>query len=195
MTRHPTLRPFNKGISLITQWTGDEYKNMEKVFLGVIAGTVDERVIRVVRAVIDFIPYARFEVHTESSQEKMDRAWSAIHENKKILVELGIRKNFNIPKFHSLIHYISAIHSHGALDGYNTESSECLYIDFAKVPFRASNKRDYTAQMATWMARHDAVRRQEMFLRWAKGEGIIEKQDQDDDKAYPERKRQRNEVQ
>src|ERR1700747_3381339 len=73
MTRHPTLRPFNKGISLITQWTGDEYKNMEKVFLGVIAGTVDERVIRVVRAVIDFISYARFEVHTESSLEKMDR--------------------------------------------------------------------------------------------------------------------------
>jgi hypothetical protein len=31
-----------------------------------------------------------------------------------------------------------------------------------------------------------------MFLRWAKGEGIIEKQDKDDDKAYPERKRQRN---
>jgi hypothetical protein len=192
MTRHPTLRPFNKGISLITQWTGDEYKNMEKVFLGVIAGTVDERVIRVVRAVIDFISYARFEVHTESSLEKMDRAWSAIHENKKILVELGIRENFNIPKFHSLIHYVSAIRSHGALDGYNTESPERLHIDFAKVPFRASNKRDYTAQMATWMARHDAVRRQEMFLRWAKGEGIIEKQDKDDDKAYPERKRQRN---
>lgn len=182
MTRHPTLRHFRKGISLISQWTGTEYKNMEKVFLGVIAGTVDIQIIRAVRAVVDFISYARFEVHTESSLEKMDRAWSAIHENKKIFLELGIRENFNIPKFHSLIHYISAIYSHGTLDGYNTEFPERLHIDFAKMLFNASNKRDYTAQMTTQMSRHDAVRRYETFLRWAKGEGILERdEDKDDD--------------
>ena len=192
MTRHPTLHHFKKGISLVAQWTGSEYKNMEKVFLGVIAGAVDERVVRAVRAVVDFISYARFEVHTEASLEKMDRSWSAIHENKDVFLELGIRKNFNIPKFHSLIHYVAAIHSHGALDGYNTESPERLHIDFAKEPFRAGNKRDYTAQMATWMARHDAVRRQEMFLRWAIGKGIIEEDaDNEEDTANGETKRER----
>jgi hypothetical protein len=124
----------------------------------------------------------------------MDKAWSAIHENKNVFVELGVRKRFNIPKFHSIIHYISAIRSHGTLDGYNSESPERLHIDFAKAPFRAGNKRDYTAQMATWMARHDAVQRHETFLRWAKGEGIIEKEEDDDnDKAEPERKRRRKE--
>jgi hypothetical protein len=131
---------------------GNEFKNMEKIYLGVIAGATDERVLRAVRAVMDFISYARFEVHTVDSLERMDRAWSAIHENKTIFVELDIRGNFNIPKFHSIIHYISAIRSHGTLDGYNTESPERLHIDFAKLPFRASNRRDYTAQMATWMA-------------------------------------------
>jgi hypothetical protein len=45
MTKHPTLRHFNKGISLVSQWMGNEYKNMEKVFLGVIAGAVDKCVI------------------------------------------------------------------------------------------------------------------------------------------------------
>ncbi|KAH9983002.1 hypothetical protein BJV77DRAFT_954754 [Russula vinacea] len=90
--------------------------------------------------VVDFISYARFKVHTENSLERMDRAWSAIHENKKIFLELHICKNFNIPKFHSLIHYVSAVCSYGTLDGYNTESPECLHIDFAKVPFRAGNK-------------------------------------------------------
>ena len=194
MTQHPTLRHFKKGISLVSQWTGNEFKNMEKIFLGVIAGTADERVIRAVRAVEDFISYARFEAHTESSLDKMDRAWSAIHENKNIFVELGIRKAFNIPKFHSIIHYVSAIRSHGTLDGYNSESPERLHIDFAKAPFRAGNKRDYTAQMTTWMARHDAVRRYEMFLRWAKGEGIIgNEEDVDDGEAEPKRKRQRME--
>ena len=195
MTKHASLRHFNKGISLVSQWTGNEYKNMEKIFLGVIAGTTDERVIQAVRAVVDFISYARFEVHTENSLERMDRAWSAIHENKKIFLELHIRENFNIPKFHSLIHYVSAVRSHGTLDGYNTESPERLHIDFAKVPFRAGNKRDYTAQMATWMSRHDAVRRYETFLRWAKGEGIIDSEedseDDDEDDAKPKRKRRR----
>ena len=47
---------------------------MEKIFLGVIAGTTDEQVIQAVRAVVDFISYARFKVHTEISLERMDRA-------------------------------------------------------------------------------------------------------------------------
>ena len=42
MLKHQTLRHFKKGISTITQWTGNEYKNMEKVFMGVIAGVVEE---------------------------------------------------------------------------------------------------------------------------------------------------------
>lgn len=187
MTKHPSLRHFKKGISLISQWTGNEYKNMEKIFLGVIAGAAEERVIRAVRAVVDFISYARFEAHTETSLKKMDNAWSAIHETKKIFIELHIRENFNIPKFHSLSHYVSSIRSHGTLDGYNTESPERLHIDFAKAPFRAGNKRDYTAQMATWMSRHDAVQRFDMFLRWAKGEGIIE--EKDEESANPKRRR------
>ncbi|KAH9983681.1 hypothetical protein BJV77DRAFT_1062367 [Russula vinacea] len=130
MTKHTSLRHFNKGISLVSQWTGNKYKNMEKIFLGVIAGTMDEWVIQAVQAVVDFISYARFEVHTENSLERIDRAWSAIHENKKIFLELHIHENFNIPKFHSLIHYVSTVRSHGTLD-------EHLHIDFTKVPFRA----------------------------------------------------------
>ena len=73
-TKHASFCHFNKGISLVSQWTGREYKNMEKIFLGVIAGTTDEQVIQAVRAVVDFISYARFKVHTEISLERMDRA-------------------------------------------------------------------------------------------------------------------------
>ena len=124
-----------------------------------------------------------------------DKAWSAIHETKKVFVELGICENFNIPKFHSLIHYISAIRSHGTLDVYNTESPEHLHIEFAKIPFRAGNKCNYTAQMATWMSHHDAVQRYETFLCWAKGKGILDvtnndDSDSEDDRAGPKRKRQ-----
>jgi hypothetical protein len=58
------LRHFQKGISLISQWTGTEYKNMEKVFLGVLSGPAEPGLIRVVCATLDFIYYAHFESHT-----------------------------------------------------------------------------------------------------------------------------------
>jgi hypothetical protein len=45
MTGHPSLRHFRKGITLVSQWTGREYKELEKVFLGVIAGAVEGPVV------------------------------------------------------------------------------------------------------------------------------------------------------
>ena len=96
----------------------------------------------------------------------MDKAWSAFHENKEVFQDLGIRTEFNIPKVHSMIHYISSIQSHGTLDGYNTESPERLHIEFAKLAYRASNKRDYTVQMARWLDRHDAILRFDAYLTW-----------------------------
>lgn len=166
MPKHRTLRHFNKGISTISQWTGNEYKNMEKVFVGVVAGAADKRVVRAARAIVDFISYARLESHNEKTLQEMDKAWSAFHENKEVFQDLGIRTEFNIPKVHSMIHYISSIQSHGTLDGYNTESPERLHIEFAKLAYRASNKRDYTVQMARWLDRHDAILRFDAYLTW-----------------------------
>ena len=48
MSPHPSLRHFKKGISLTTQWTGTEHKNMEKVFLSVLAGAMDLAILHTV---------------------------------------------------------------------------------------------------------------------------------------------------
>ncbi|KAJ7820184.1 hypothetical protein B0H14DRAFT_3089273 [Mycena olivaceomarginata] len=61
MSPHPSLRHFKKGISLTTQWIGTERKNMEKVFLGVLANATEPRVQLAARGVLDFIHYAHFE--------------------------------------------------------------------------------------------------------------------------------------
>ncbi|KAF7311896.1 hypothetical protein MIND_00200800 [Mycena indigotica] len=45
MVNHPSLRHFRQGISLVSQWTGNEYKNMEKVFLGVLSGVAGTQVL------------------------------------------------------------------------------------------------------------------------------------------------------
>ncbi|KAI0342945.1 hypothetical protein BDW22DRAFT_1439756 [Trametopsis cervina] len=168
MPSHPDLRHFRKGISLISQWTGSEYKNMEKVFVGVIAGaTVDPEVIKAVRAVLDFIYYAHFETHTTESLVQLKTAWLNFHTHKQVFVRLGIRQNFNgIPKLHSMSHYIDSIRCLGAADGYSTEGPERLHIDFAKLAYRASNRKQYIQQMTVWLERQDSVRRFSNYLTW-----------------------------
>ncbi|KAI0675158.1 hypothetical protein C8Q78DRAFT_965124 [Trametes maxima] len=172
MLKHSDLRHFKNGISLVSQWTGTEYKGMEKTFLGVVAGAGDERVTRAVRAVLDFIYYAHFETHTDKSlTHGLHRSWSNYHKCKAIFIELEIRRHFNFPKGHSTEHYELSIRSVGTADGYSTEHPERLHIDFAKLAYGASNKQDsYIKQMAQWLDRQEAVCRFSRYLHWAAGQ-------------------------
>jgi len=167
MSPHPSLRHFKKGISLTTQWSGTEHKNMEKVFLPILAGATDPAVLRAVRGVLDFIYYAHFETHCDESLSALDAAWLTFHDNKHIFEDLGIRKHFNISKLHNIKHYIDAIHSHGTTDGFNTEGTERLHIDLAKMGYNASNKKQYTKQMTTWLRRQESIHRFCLYLQWA----------------------------
>lgn len=166
MPAHTNLCHFKKGISLVSQWTGTEYKNMEKVFLGVVAGATEPAVIRAVRGILDFIYYARFKCHTAATLDKLYEAWETFHVNKHVFVRNGVRQHFNIPKLHSMIHYFRSIRRLGTADGYSTEWPEGLHIDFAKLGYRASNRKEYLKQMALWLARQEAVHRFQCYLQW-----------------------------
>ncbi|KAJ7330893.1 hypothetical protein DFH08DRAFT_708629 [Mycena albidolilacea] len=167
MTPHPTLRHFKKGISLTSQWTGTERKNMEKVFLGILANATDPRVQLATRGVLDFIHYAHFETHCDESLLLLDAAWLAFHDNKDVFVDLDIRKHFNISKVHKLKHYVDSIRSRGSSDGFSTEAPERLHIDLAKVGYKASNKKAYIRQMTVWLRRQESVHRFGTYLQWA----------------------------
>ncbi|EJF55614.1 hypothetical protein DICSQDRAFT_73320 [Dichomitus squalens LYAD-421 SS1] len=167
MPSHPALRHFKHGISLVSQWTGTEYKHMEKVFIGAITGASDPDVVRAVRAVLDFVYYAHFEAHTEDSLARMDASWATFHQHKAVFVREGVRDHFNVPKLHSALHYALSIRRLGTTDGYNTEQSERLHIDYAKRGYAASNKRSYIQQMTVWLNRQEAVSRFQAFLDWA----------------------------
>ncbi|KAJ7869584.1 hypothetical protein B0H14DRAFT_2346009, partial [Mycena olivaceomarginata] len=45
MPNHPGLRHFKLGISVVSQWTRNELKYMEKIFLGVLNGAGDPVVL------------------------------------------------------------------------------------------------------------------------------------------------------
>ncbi|KAF8814138.1 hypothetical protein BYT27DRAFT_7206323 [Phlegmacium glaucopus] len=167
MTPHPDLRHFKKGILSTTQWTGTEHKNMEKVFLGILAGAADPAVLRAVRGVLDFIYYAHFETHTDKSLAQLDLAWKAFHDNKSVFVDLAIREHFNISKLHNIKHYFDSIRSRGTADGFNTEGSERLHIDLAKMGYNSSNKKLYIKQMTVWLSRQESIHQFCLYLQWA----------------------------
>ncbi|KAJ7443741.1 hypothetical protein B0H11DRAFT_2343747 [Mycena galericulata] len=193
MNAHAGLRHFKKGISSISQWTGTEHKEMQRVFLGVLAGAVSAQVLTVVKSLIDFIYYAQFQSHTSNTLDAFQACLTTFHTHKNILVKLGIREHFNIPKIHSLQHYVDAIRSLGSADGYNTEAPERLYIDFAKSAYRASNKRDYTSQMTVWLQRQEAFALRRSYLSWLEKKLIAQGQEDDesdDDEGPPSTRRE-----
>jgi hypothetical protein len=167
MAHHPSLRHFKKGISMISQWTGTEYKNMQKVFLGVIAGAAQPALVQAAHGVLDFIYYAHFEQHTLTSLVALEAALCMFHDNKHVFVDEGICEDFNIPKLHATLHYILSIHSRGTADGFNSEASERLHIDCAKVAYNKTSKKDYIKQMTTWLGRQEKVQRFTTYLQWA----------------------------
>lgn len=167
MPSHPSLRHFHHGVSHLTQWTGKEAKQLERVFVGTMGGHVDRRTLAATRALLDFFMLAQYEVHTDESLELMEESLAAFHKHKYHAFGEQ-REQFNLPKLHSLSHYSSAIRALGTLDGYNTELPERLHIDYAKKGYNASNKRNYISQMTIWLQRQEAVHRLRSYISWVR---------------------------
>ncbi|KAF8219084.1 hypothetical protein L208DRAFT_1343532, partial [Tricholoma matsutake] len=166
MNGHVGLRHFKKGVSLILQWMGAEHKQMQRIFVGVMVGTVNDQVLTMICSIIDFVYYSQFHHHTTQTLATLQSCLDSFHANKKILVKLSIQEHFNIPKLHMIQHYIDAILAHRSADGYNTESLEHLHINLAKEAYRASNKRDFLEQMALWLQRQEAMFVRTAYLMW-----------------------------
>ncbi|TEB21573.1 hypothetical protein FA13DRAFT_1642617 [Coprinellus micaceus] len=168
MTSYPALRHFKNGISTVSQWTGTEHKQMQRVLIGILAGAVQTEVLRAAVALLDFIYLAQLQRHTSKTLDALEQALKTFHDHKDIFIRLGVRDDFNFPKIHQLLHHGTSIRSKGSADGYNTESPERLHIDYAKEAYRASNKRDYLQQMTKWLARQETLRRFRAYLDWVK---------------------------
>ncbi|KIM63477.1 hypothetical protein SCLCIDRAFT_117083 [Scleroderma citrinum Foug A] len=64
MTLHPRLWQFKNGISSVSQWTGKEHKEMQKAFMGLVAGGTEPCFVQAVQAVTNFIFYSSLRSHT-----------------------------------------------------------------------------------------------------------------------------------
>ncbi|KAJ7669005.1 hypothetical protein B0H17DRAFT_949575 [Mycena rosella] len=160
------VRHFPKGISLLSQISGSERKAMACILLGCLVGKLPAKGIRACRSILDFIYLAQYSTHDDGTLSSMRAALNVWHADRDYFITATVRKDFNIPKFHSLLHYIEAIEFFGTTDNYNTEMFERLHIDFAKNGWRASNRRDEFPQMITWLARQEKISSFATYLAW-----------------------------
>jgi hypothetical protein len=143
---------------------------MCSILLGLIVGLPvpdgwdSSRIIKSTRVLLNFLFIAQYGSHTTASIESLGDCLAAFHNCKAVFIDLGVRKIFNLPKLHSLTHYVSSIRLFGTTDNYNTEQSERLHIDLAKDAYCATNRKDEYPQMTAWLEHRERIDRHTAFV-------------------------------
>ncbi|KAH9021359.1 hypothetical protein EDB85DRAFT_1871915 [Lactarius pseudohatsudake] len=166
------ITTFVRGISTLSRVSGLEHKHMCRILLGLVielplpSGGSPARVIRTVRALLDFLYLVQLPSHTTETLLCLEESLARFYDNKNVFLDLGVREHFNIPKVHSLLHYKSSITLFGSTDNYNTEQTERLHIDFTKDTYRATNHKDEYPQMTAWLERREKIQQHTKFIAW-----------------------------
>ncbi|KAI0039030.1 hypothetical protein FA95DRAFT_1504731 [Auriscalpium vulgare] len=172
LPRNHNTRLFSSGISHLSRVSGQEHRDICRILLGLViglplpGGLSSNRLVRAVRALLDFLHLAQYPSHTTDTLKYLDKALKRFHADKAIFLQAGVREHFNLPKLHVLIHYTPSIKLFGTTGNYNTEATERLHIDYAKDAYRASNHKDAYPQMTRWLHRREQVLRHERFIQW-----------------------------
>ncbi|KAF9533412.1 hypothetical protein CPB83DRAFT_757482, partial [Crepidotus variabilis] len=160
------VRHFQNGFSVLSQISGPERKEMTKILLGCLVGKIDNNILIPIRAILDFTYLAQYKAHDADTLGYMETALKTFHRYKKYIIQVKLHPTLDIPKFHSLLHYINAIKDYGTTDNYNTETFERFHIDYAKEGYRASNKRDIFPQMTAWLSRREKISMFDNYLHF-----------------------------
>lgn len=97
----------------------------------------------------------------------MENSLHIFHSTNDIFLRLKIKDNFDIPKIHSMNHYVESINAKGTADGYNTEHPEQLHINLSNELYHATNKKEYMQQMVKIFYQLETLDAFISFLKWA----------------------------
>ncbi|KAH7920917.1 hypothetical protein BV22DRAFT_1107450 [Leucogyrophana mollusca] len=154
------IRLFMKGISILSRVSGTEHNQICRFLLGIIIdirlpnNASSSRLVRAIRGLLDFLYLAQYPCHSDETLQLLDDALTRFHDNKAIFIDLGIRTSFELPKLHSLRHYIFMIRRFGTTDNYNTEYTE------------PTNHKDEYSQMTMWLERKEKMIYHDNFICW-----------------------------
>ena len=172
LPRNSNVRHFFRGITPLSKITGREHNDIARIILGIIIdlplpnqqSNVD--LLIATRAMLDFLFLAQYPVHSDDTLKELQAALETFHDHKEIFIELGIRKDFNLPKLHFLSHYVAMIKWTGTTDNFDTEFSERLHIDLTKNAFDAGNGIDEFTHMTIWLERKEKMLQFDEYIKW-----------------------------
>lgn len=113
--------------------------------------------VRALRAFLDFCYLARHNVHDTQSLIALQDALDRYHRHRTIFLQCGVRQNFNLPRQHSLKHYLALICKFGAPNGICSSITENKHIKAVKKPWRRSSRFKALGQMLLTNQRIDKL--------------------------------------
>ena len=148
------------------QWTRDDSKALMKVrnslihillmlmwricvqvYLPAIEGHVPDDMVQAMCAFLEFCYIARHNVYDTNSLTTLDNALQRFHHYHEIFQTSGVHNDFNLPRQHSLNHYVKLICAFGAPNGLCSSITESKHIKAVKEPWRHSNRFEVLSQM------------------------------------------------
>jgi Plavaka transposase len=141
---YPTLRAFRKGLSTTNRWTGNEYKQMLRVYIGVIKGLVPDSVVEIVKFYLHVHRLSHFVSHTDDTLKMLENSIRRMAQLRNDpdgpLVSMKIiPSGWRCPKFHMMDHYTEWVRSMGTLPLSSTDRTEPWHTPL-KESWRLSNR-------------------------------------------------------
>jgi hypothetical protein len=109
------------------------------------------------RAFLEFCYIARHDVQDTRTLAALEDALVRFHDLRSIFEECGVRDDFNLPRQHSLTHYLALIRAFGAPNGLCSSITESKHIKAVKEPWRRSSRFEAMGQMLVTNQRLDKL--------------------------------------
>ncbi len=180
-------RHFVEGCSHHKQQTGREQRDLQRSFIAISTGhrLIKGRATKALRALLDFIYIAQYEVQSTESLSALRKALMRFHANKAALgmARAGKRMKgqFNIPKLELMQNVVRLIRLAGSAPQHSTEHTERCHMTMSKVPYRATNKKDFDEQICRDIDRQEKLEWFCFYLDWMHtrrdGEAVTRKND------------------
>lgn len=128
------------------------------MFIPAIVEYVPPQIIKCLSSFLDFCYLVRRSELGESDLTAIEKALGAFHTAREIFHTPRIRLDgFNLPRQHSMVHYVHLIQEFGAPNGLCSSITESRHITAVKKPWRRSNRYEPLGQMLLTNQREDKL--------------------------------------
>jgi Plavaka transposase len=170
-------KSFKNGISHLSQWTGREDRELQRVTVALVAGTarMKPEILRNIRAFHDFIYLAQYRSHSTTTLRYLADALAIFHATKHVWIDEEVRyganagaqmDHFNIPKLAMFHAFVTHVPEMGASPQFSTDITEYNHQFMAKTAYKATNRKDFAVQMCRFLDRSDRLARQAELIEW-----------------------------